>query len=95
MTTTEPKKELTKIEKLEAKLKAARKIEAQKAKAQKAKEKAEFDRINTRQKVLIGEMMLAAVKSGAYPKGDLDGMMSNYLTDSEDRILFGLAPLTK
>lgn len=95
MTTAEPKKELTKIQKLEAKLKAARKIEAQKARAQKAKEKAEFDRINNRQKILIGEMMLAAVKSGAYPKVDLDGMMSNYLTDSEDRILFGLAPLTK
>jgi large subunit ribosomal protein L7/L12 len=86
-------KEMTRVQKLEEKLKAAKKIAAQKEKAKKEKDLAAAKVKNERRLKLAGTFLL----DGATDPGALVNAggkrLDAWLTSAEDRALFDLPPL--
>lgn len=79
----------TRLEKLQKK-QAQIKAQIQRALAvERAAEKKE----NTRRKFLIGDAVLAQMKSGELAEFDLSSVLDRFLTQPNDRALFGLEPL--
>jgi hypothetical protein len=84
-----------KLEKLEARLKDARKQVAAEAKAAKAKELAATSAEKAKKAQLVGTFVLAQMEKGGIGAALLsyEGVQfSDWLTDSANRILFGLPP---
>lgn len=82
----------TKIEKLEARLKAAKKQAAAEAKAAKAKEAAAV----AKKAQIVGTFVLAQMQAHGIGAATLafEGVrFADWLTVSDDRVLFGLVPL--
>ena len=87
---------LTKIEKLEARLKAAKKQAAAEAKAVKAKEAAAVAAAEAKRTQLIGAFVQAQMQAhgiGAAMLAFEGVQFADWLTVSDDRMLFGFLPL--
>ena len=87
---------LTKIEKLEARLKAAKKQAAAEAKAAKAKEAAAVAAAEAKRTQLIGAFVQAQMQAHGISAAMLafEGVQfADWLTVSDDRVLFGFLPL--
>lgn len=85
----------TKIEKLEARLKAAKKQAAAEAKAAKAKEAAAVAAAEAKKAQIVGTFVLAQMQAHGIGAATLafEGVQfADWLTVSDDRVLFGLAP---
>lgn len=74
----------TQIQKLEAKLKAKKKLAAQAAKAKKAKDAAVAAQVELRKDALLAAMVKATMAA------EISSRMDAYLVNPEDRRLFGL-----
>lgn len=96
MTSTKPNSStLTKIEKLEARLKAAKKQAAAEVKAAKAKEAAAVAAAEAKRTQLIGAFVQAQMEKGGIGAALLSYggvQFADWLTVSDDRVLFGLLP---
>ena len=97
MTSTKPNSPTQiKIEKLEARLKAAKKQAAAEVKAAKAKEAAAVAAAEAKRTQLIGAFVQAQMQAHGISAAMLafEGVqLADWLTVSDDRVLFGLAPL--
>jgi len=86
-------KEMTRIQKLEEKLKVAKKIAAQKEKTKKEKEQAAAKVKNDRRLKLAGTFLLDGATDPAALVNAGGMRLDAWLTNSEDRALFDLLPL--
>lgn len=85
----------TRIQKLEAKLRAAKKEAAAAEKAKKAKELAAKEQADNRKKILVGTFVLEQVKKAGLAEAMLTFETASFeawLIPAEDRLLFGLKP---
>lgn len=85
--------EMTRIQKLEEKLKAAKKIAAQKEKVKKEKEQAAAKVKNERRLKLAGTFLLDGAIDPASLVNAGGTRLDVWLTSAEDRVLFDLPPL--
>lgn len=82
----------TTIQQLEERLKQAKAKQAQinaRKRASDAKKKRAED---TRRKVLVGAVVLAAMEKGSHIRPLIEQMLDQALTKDADRLLFGLQP---
>jgi hypothetical protein len=86
-------KEMTRIQKLEEKLKVAKKIAAQKEKAKKEKDLAAAKVKNERRLKLAGTFLLDGATDPAALVNAGGTRLDAWLTSPEDRALFDLPPL--
>lgn len=86
-------KEMTRIQKLEEKLKVAKKIAAQKEKAKKEKEQAAVKVKNERRLKLAGTFLLDGATDPAALVNAAGTRLDAWLSTAEDRALFNLPPL--
>ena len=86
-------KEMTRIQKLEEKLKAAKKIAAQKEKVKREREQADAKVKNERRLRLAGTFLLDGATDPAALVNGGGQRLDAWLTSVEDRALFGLPPL--
>ena len=86
-------KPLSKVQKLELKLKAARKEEAQRLAKQRAKEKAAEHEAAERKLRLVGQFMLDGCAVPTSLKNTSGLTFEKWLKAGDDRKLFGLEPL--
>ena len=86
-------KEMTRIQKLEEKLKAAKKIAAQKEKAKREKEQAAAKIKNERRLKLAGTFLLDGATDPAALVNAGGVRLDAWLSSAEDRALFDLPPL--
>ena len=85
--------EMTRVQKLEEKLKVAKKIAAQKEKVKREKEQAAAKVKNERRLKLAGTFLLHGATDPAALVNAGGTRLDAWLTSSEDRALFDLAPL--
>ncbi|MCH5146357.1 hypothetical protein JMF94_14835 [Desulfovibrio sp. UIB00] len=83
---------MPKAENLQKLMERKAKLDA-KIQALRAREAKQVRKDDTRRKVLVGSLVLEAVKKNADIKAWLDGLLNKRLTRKDDRELFNLAPL--